>query len=257
MKKRIALITDIHGNLEALESVLEDIKKQNVDRIICLGDTVGIGPNSKECVDLLIDNHIDMVLGRHELFLLKGSDIDKSIVGEEKEHNKWVQNQLTNKEIDFIKGCPMYYEYTIDYGGKIEPLKYLFCYYLIEDIHKDYPFELAHLKKNINLWIKYNEERKEYFVGHVHESFDVNEVDGIQGDFIEQIGSLTNINIVDSVGCTHDALTHYMIVDIDKTISIKKIDVKYNRTKFINKVLNIDFPNKKNILKMFYGIGEK
>ncbi len=58
MKKRIALISDIHGNLEALESILEDIKTKNIDEIICLGDTIAIGPNSKECIDLLIENNV-------------------------------------------------------------------------------------------------------------------------------------------------------------------------------------------------------
>ena len=36
--ERIAIISDIHGNLEALRTVLSDIKKRNIDRIICLGD---------------------------------------------------------------------------------------------------------------------------------------------------------------------------------------------------------------------------
>lgn len=54
MKKRVAIITDIHGNLEALETILEDIKTQDVDEMICLGDSIDIGPNSKECIDLLI-----------------------------------------------------------------------------------------------------------------------------------------------------------------------------------------------------------
>src|SRR5574344_2607157 len=103
MKKRIALISDIHGNLEALESILEDIKKQEIDEIICLGDTIDIGPNSKECVDLLIDNNIKSVLGNHEIYLLKGTDFDSSIVGEEKEHYKWVKETLTDKEISYIK----------------------------------------------------------------------------------------------------------------------------------------------------------
>ena len=55
MKKRIAIISDIHGNLEAMEAVLNDIKKQDIDEVICLGDSISIGPNSKECVDLLIE----------------------------------------------------------------------------------------------------------------------------------------------------------------------------------------------------------
>lgn len=55
----IALISDIHGNLEVLEAILEGIKTKDIDEIICLGDTIDIGTNSKECVDLLlIENNI-------------------------------------------------------------------------------------------------------------------------------------------------------------------------------------------------------
>src|SRR5574344_2722378 len=100
MKKRIALISDIHGNLEALESILEDIKVQEIDEIICLGDTIDIGPNSKECVDLLIENNIKSVLGNHEIYLFRGTDFDAKISTEEKEHYKWVKESLTNKELD-------------------------------------------------------------------------------------------------------------------------------------------------------------
>lgn len=71
MKKRIALISDIHGNLEVLESILEDIKTKNIDEIICLGDTIDIGPNSKECIDLLIGNNVKSVLGDCEIYLLR------------------------------------------------------------------------------------------------------------------------------------------------------------------------------------------
>ena len=46
-----AIVSDIHGNIEALETVLADIEKQNIDEIVCLGDIVGYGPNPKECMD--------------------------------------------------------------------------------------------------------------------------------------------------------------------------------------------------------------
>lgn len=84
MKKTVAIITDIHGNLETLEAILEDIKTQAVDEMICLGDSINIGPNSKECIDLLIENNIKSVLGNHEICLLKGTDFGLSIVGEGK-----------------------------------------------------------------------------------------------------------------------------------------------------------------------------
>src|ERR1700710_1448640 len=48
-----AVISDIHGNLEALRAVLADIKTRHVDEIVCLGDVVGYGPNPVECVSII------------------------------------------------------------------------------------------------------------------------------------------------------------------------------------------------------------
>ncbi len=58
---KIAIISDIHGNLEALKETLKDIKKRNVDKIICLGDIIAKGVHSKECVKL-IRQKCDIVL---------------------------------------------------------------------------------------------------------------------------------------------------------------------------------------------------
>jgi len=60
-----ALISDIHGNLEALEAVLKDIKQQNVEEIYCLGDVVGYGPNPRECIDLVMQCKVTL-LGNHD-----------------------------------------------------------------------------------------------------------------------------------------------------------------------------------------------
>ena len=46
---KIALFSDVHGNLQALNAVLDSIKEEKVDKIICLGDVIAIGPNSREC----------------------------------------------------------------------------------------------------------------------------------------------------------------------------------------------------------------
>jgi diadenosine tetraphosphatase ApaH/serine/threonine PP2A family protein phosphatase len=48
----LALISDIHSNLAALEAVLADIKAQGAERIYCLGDVIGYGPQPRECIDL-------------------------------------------------------------------------------------------------------------------------------------------------------------------------------------------------------------
>ena len=255
MKMKIAVITDIHGNLEALTSILNDIKTKNVDKIICLGDVIGLGVNSKECLDLIIDNNIDMVLGNHELYCIRGTQIDPSIVGEEKEHYECVKKSLTSKQIEFIKNCPLKYEYEIMYDNNIPNKKIVFSHYLINDINADNPFEKNHLKNDINLWIKYNAPNIFYVVGHLHKSFDVNEVDGIFGDYIEEIYELPNIEIVDSAGCSYNDEVSYMTIEIAKGLSFRSIKVKFDRESFEKKIYNSKFPDKNNILKYFYGIG--
>ncbi len=63
---RQALISDIHGNLEALQAVLADIATQNVQDIVCLGDVVGYGPNPNECLDLVGRKASLTILGNHD-----------------------------------------------------------------------------------------------------------------------------------------------------------------------------------------------
>lgn len=58
---KIAIISDIHGNREALKTTLADIKRRKCDKIICLGDIISKGAFSNECVDL-IKNNCDVVL---------------------------------------------------------------------------------------------------------------------------------------------------------------------------------------------------
>ena len=64
MTKR-AIISDIHGNLEALTAVLEDIRNQDIETIYCLGDVIGYGPNPRECIDLCQDFGL-CLLGNHD-----------------------------------------------------------------------------------------------------------------------------------------------------------------------------------------------
>lgn len=61
-----AIISDIHGNLEALEAVLGDINAQGIKEIYCLGDIIGYGPNPRECIDLVMKHCQVTILGNHD-----------------------------------------------------------------------------------------------------------------------------------------------------------------------------------------------
>ncbi|MCC8180188.1 MAG: metallophosphatase family protein [Planctomycetes bacterium] len=64
-----AVISDVHGNLEALQVVLDDIEEQGFDRIVCLGDIVGYGPNPVECWRLIQNAASTIIMGNHDLAL--------------------------------------------------------------------------------------------------------------------------------------------------------------------------------------------
>ncbi|SKA77260.1 metallophosphoesterase family protein [Desulfobaculum bizertense] len=68
---KLAILSDIHGNLHAIREVLRDIDAQGVDEIINLGDTVGYGPDPNECLALTRERGFVNVLGNHEHGLLK------------------------------------------------------------------------------------------------------------------------------------------------------------------------------------------
>lgn len=95
---RIAVLSDIHGNLEALTRALKIISKQKVDKIICLGDIVGYGIDSKECYEILKSRNCDFIIGNHEAmhFDMVSSDScsDKGKISVQWQKN----NVIINKE---------------------------------------------------------------------------------------------------------------------------------------------------------------
>jgi len=62
----LAIISDIHSNVEALMAVLQDIASRQIKQIICLGDVVGYGPEPKQCLDLVIERAALTLMGNHD-----------------------------------------------------------------------------------------------------------------------------------------------------------------------------------------------
>ena len=64
---RVAVISDIHANLHALEAVLIDVEAESPDEIWCLGDVVGYGPKPNECADIVRERSAIVLVGNHDL----------------------------------------------------------------------------------------------------------------------------------------------------------------------------------------------
>ena len=71
------ILSDIHGNLEALSAVLAAIDERGVDRLVCLGDIVGYNANSNECVEIVRGRGIDSVAGNHDLISIGRLGFDR------------------------------------------------------------------------------------------------------------------------------------------------------------------------------------
>ncbi len=67
---RLAAISDIHGNLDALIRVIADIEASGVNRIVCLGDMIGYGPEPEAVVETIRERRIPSLMGNHELAVL-------------------------------------------------------------------------------------------------------------------------------------------------------------------------------------------
>ena len=95
IKIRIALLSDVHGNLPAFEAVLKHIDNNNIDLIYNLGDLIGKGPSPKEVIDLSMQRCHVSILGNWEDFLLN-SGIDENPI-------RFYRNQLTQSHLDYFK----------------------------------------------------------------------------------------------------------------------------------------------------------
>ena len=76
---KVAVFSDIHGNYQALDAILNDVKKQNIDKTIFLGDSISLGPSPYECIDRLMKENITFINGNHELYLLDRKFYDEDM----------------------------------------------------------------------------------------------------------------------------------------------------------------------------------
>mgnify|MGYP002585707430 FL=1 len=108
---KIAIISDIHGNLEALKATLKDIEKRNVDRIICLGDTIAKGIHPKECLDLIKEKCEIVLQGNCDAhFSMEHEHIDKMSEQEQK-RIKWNQSLINKEDREYLLKLPFCYEF--------------------------------------------------------------------------------------------------------------------------------------------------
>lgn len=102
---RLAIVSDIHGNLEALEAVLADIGRRDVGAIACLGDFVGYGASPNECIERL-RGHLEVaVLGNHDAAAIGRLRLG-SFHSDAAAAARWTAGSLSPESRAFLEGLP-------------------------------------------------------------------------------------------------------------------------------------------------------
>ena len=114
---RIGFISDIHGNFTALEAVLEDARKQNIDQLICLGDTVSLGPEPRLVLDALREWKAITIMGNHDQAILEP---ERAADFEITEHLipdlYWGRDHLRAEDLKFIESFESTHTIRFEHG---------------------------------------------------------------------------------------------------------------------------------------------
>ena len=236
--KSIAVFSDIHSNRQALSAILEDIDTYDFDEVICLGDVLGLGPDPQKCLDEIRTRRIRMLLGNHELYSLCGNVIDENMHENEREHHRWVAAVLSEEQKIFLDECALLYEL------KTDTKTICFEHFLMNnDPSSANPFAPLSVIKSGNVMEHIIKSDYDMIcIGHEHRSFTLQTDHKILLD-------------VGSSGCRGDEYTFYTILTIDgDEIEITKKDLTYDRAGFEGAIRSTEYPHKKIIAKLFFGM---
>jgi len=202
---KLAVFSDTHSNIEALDCVIEKISLENVDKIICCGDIVGYGPNPNECVEKIKSiKTIKIVAGNHDRAAVGLFDVNW-FNDNAKATILWTSSQLTEENKNFLKGLPekiIEENFTVVHGSPREPIN-------------EYLIKPSDMQDNLQFF-----ETQICFIGHSHRPFIYtaeNGITGLSADTTTQITSKSIIN-VGSVGQPRDGNNRacFMILEDNK-----------------------------------------
>ena len=97
----LAIISDIHANREALDAVMDSIKKRSADRIICLGDIVNYGIDFDYCINVVKERVDGSLLGNHDSAII-GNDPLWNMNPEAQKSARWTMEQISEENKEFL-----------------------------------------------------------------------------------------------------------------------------------------------------------
>lgn len=228
------IISDIHGNLEALQAVLEYLEsyKKQIDKIICLGDIVGYGADPGECIRITREISDVILAGNHDFAVCEQTSVE-DFNHYAKEAVLWSRDALNEEELDFLKKLPLIYrEKSTDF--------------VHSSLHR--PESWRYLFDTPDTFIDFQIMDKEnLFVGHTHVPV-IFENDGTEIKKINSPELSLNVDkkyIINSgsVGQPRDRdpKASFVIFDLEENL-VKRIRVDYDIKEAQRKILDAGLP---------------
>lgn len=226
---KIAVISDIHANISALEAVLKDIEGKQVDQVYCAGDLVGYAPFPNEVIELIRQKQIPTVMGNYDdgigfMRFICGCDYKDEKVQALGEHSiLWTKAHTSEENKEFLRNLP--HEIRFNAGGKEVLLVHgspnRLNEYITEETPRDYALDLIELN-NANILI----------CGHTHIPFKM----VLKDKLLINVGSVGKPK-------HGDPLALYTTVVFGTEIEVEFHKVPYNFEALAKAIEESDLPN--------------
>ena len=226
---KIAFISDIHGNATALEAVLADIDKKQVDRIVVMGDIAYRGPEPKKSIELVRSLDTDVIKGNADEWVHRGikeGEVPDQSLGTMREEREWTVKHLADEDLDYLRELPE--EVTV---GLTDDIK-IHCFHATPDSLFDV-VKPTESDEALNDRLMQNNEADIYLYGHIHLPY----IRHINGKCIANPGS---------VGLPFDGCSQasYLIAEGDGSQFSTAIHrVPYDVEKVKEQLADADYPN--------------
>jgi predicted phosphodiesterase len=233
---KIAIMTDLHANLPALKAVLPHFAEEEIDEIVHLGDAISIGPQPRECLEMLKSHSgVSLIMGNHDHWYANGlPDPEPNwMTAGELQHQHWTHKQLSNDFKNWVRTWPWIIEREID-GFKLA-----FMHYALGPDGRSYK-DIIFRPTSEKLDSYFGGQADLYFYGHVHVASD------IQG----QARYLTP----GSLGCQKEAMAPYFLLEINnQALHLQKRLVKYDDAPLFEAFESRKVPERVFIYDAFFG----
>ena len=234
---RIVVITDLHANLPALQTLLEAVRSQGYDALYHTGDAIAIGPQPAECLELLLDlPNAWFVTGNHETYFLDGLPTPRPswMSDGEVQHQHWTHAQLGPQMRSAIQTWP----YSLQH--EFEGVRTAFVHYALDISGRDF-MPLVRPTNATGLDAVFiSLEAQLVFFGHDHASADVQ-------------GRARYVN-PGSLGCCEEALARYCIAEFSRCrYKIEHHAVPYDDTALLQAFERQQVPERAFIYRAFLG----